>query len=458
MQFSSSSGNHNTHHEDAPLLLGGIHRRSNNNNIRSPQSPPVPRRQTHNSNYHSAFRDTGNSAMSYSQNTPQHLGNGNYSSTTRRRPRDSTDDDAYKYCSPVNNNHHDTTNHPTHSEFADDDSQKDKQHNWSNRMRQVLNQQMQQQAYKVIPPEADETTYEDVYNDAPWKWTFGTTEDDGVWMNTTDRAGFIMAATVWVLLVYSMATMGVLCQSGHLPITLACLYCTIATLALASHAKTCFTDPGAVASSAVPLVTKGVKFHAMCSLCQSYKPTTAHHSRICNRCITRMDHHCPWMNNCVGAGNLKHFTLFLVYTWIASGLALGIFLANYFFCENEHCQFRTLEIQLVRAMSVIGLSAWMFTSSMLMSVLYGMLTGVGTIDRLKKKASNTWHLSDEEPIPWPDVFGSGPWYTWVVPTDPFFPDYDRVMGYATTQRLLREQTMDNEKRRHYLDHRNQENV
>ena len=67
------------------------------------------------------------------------------------------------------------------------------------------------------------------------------------------------------------------------------------------------------------------------------------------------------------------------------------------------------------------------------------MTGIGTIDRLKKKATNTMEDSDEEQIPLKDVFGIGPFYTWPFPVDPIFEDYDRVMGYSTPQRLLREQ-------------------
>lgn len=74
-----------------------------------------------------------------------------------------------------------------------------------------------------------------------------------------------------------------------------------------------------------------------------------------------------------------------------------------------------------------------------MNVCYGLMTGIGTIDRLKKKATSTMEDSDEEQIPLKDVFGVGPYYLWMVPTDPIFEDYDRVMGYSTPQRLLREQ-------------------
>lgn len=54
-------------------------------------------------------------------------------------------------------------------------------------------------------------------------------------------------------------------------------------------------------------------------------------------------------------------------------------------------------------MTLLAIGAFLFTSSMLMNVCYGVMTGIGTIDRLKKKATNTMAQSDEEPINLVDV-------------------------------------------------------
>jgi palmitoyltransferase len=40
------------------------------------------------------------------------------------------------------------------------------------------------------------------------------------------------------------------------------------------------------------------KIFKFCQKCNIYKPFRAHHCSVCNRCVLKMDHHCPWINNC----------------------------------------------------------------------------------------------------------------------------------------------------------------
>lgn len=290
--------------------------------------------------------------------------------------------------------------------------------------------------------------YRDNFNDQPYSCNFGTEEENGIWMNTSDKAGTIMAFIVWILLAYSAWTFTALARSGGIPCYLAVVYVILCCMALASHAKTTFTDPGSVPQAAVPNERMRREMGtpdqplSMCSQCQTFKPPFSHHCRICNRCVSRMDHHCPWMNNCVGAGNLKHFILFLLYTWTCSVFSLLLLGWNYFMCANEDCTFNVVLTQLVRAVTVLSIGALLFTSSMIMNVTFGVMTGIGTIDRLKKKANGIIMDATEEPIPLKDVFGVGAYITWIFPIDPVFEDFDRVMGYSTPQRLLREEMRD----------------
>jgi hypothetical protein len=108
-------------------------------------------------------------------------------------------------------------------------------------------------------------------------------------------------------------------------------------------------------------------------------------------------------------------------------------------CADEDCTFNEVLTQLVRAVTVLSIGALLFTSSMIMNVTFGLMTGIGTIDRLKKKANNSIAEAIEDPIPLKDVFGIGAYWTWLIPIDPLFEDHDIVLGYSTPQRLLREE-------------------
>lgn len=54
-----------------------------------------------------------------------------------------------------------------------------------------------------------------------------------------------------------------------------------------------------------------------CKVCRAPKPPRAHHCRQCARCTLRMDHHCPWLANCVGHHNYAAFIRFLAAVDVA---------------------------------------------------------------------------------------------------------------------------------------------
>ncbi|XP_022995673.1 probable protein S-acyltransferase 14 [Cucurbita maxima] len=152
-----------------------------------------------------------------------------------------------------------------------------------------------------------------------------------------------------------------------------------------------------------------------CRKCNQFKPPRCHHCSVCGRCVLKMDHHCVWVVNCVGAKNYKHFLLFLFYTFLETSLVtlslLPYFLA--FFSDGDitgtpgslAAIFVTFILNLTFSLSVMGF---------LILHISLVAANTTTIEAYEKKTTPKWHFDLGRRKNFEQVFGMDKKY-WFIP-------------------------------------------
>lgn len=92
-------------------------------------------------------------------------------------------------------------------------------------------------------------------------------------------------------------------------------------LCYGSYFAACCVEPGQVHNKRETILAAlklfkydGVLFEKKktCSTCKIEKPARSKHCSMCGFCVQRFDHHCVWINQCVGLHNYKYFLSFLI--------------------------------------------------------------------------------------------------------------------------------------------------
>jgi len=260
---------------------------------------------------------------------------------------------------------------------------------------------------------------------------------------------FVTGLIAWCFLVFMLDILIPLLDSPDKAQHDYGLGCTIAfniifSLAMISFLRAVFTDPGYIPDSwsvhpddlesgertrLMPAVlqTQEKKHDGTVRICRKskpamYKPDRAHYCRVMQRCVLKMDHFCPWLNNCIGFYNHKFFVLFVAYMAMIT-VFMVVVMTPVFVNIVSNMEQITLDLKdqefhvsltyLMLCLLSVGLSAFFIFHA------YLVLFNYTTIEFLEKRGCqpppdhvNRYHLGPVGNVC--SVFGSNP-LTWWLP-------------------------------------------
>jgi len=217
-------------------------------------------------------------------------------------------------------------------------------------------------------------------------------------------------------------------------------------LAVWSYLQAHWSDPGMIPQrwqdfalslgDALPVAPARLEWQpgkaTWCKKCSIPRPERAHHCHICGICVLRMDHHCPYIFNCVGFNNHKQFILLVCYSSLACVIALMTSAPELVYCSAAvlhagHDSADRLETSEIIGFLIFGLLALFLTFLVTPMVPAHLMLAARNQTSIEGNYTNMPNPFDRgsSAANFAEVFGSyGP--DWFVPLRPARPLGDGV--------------------------------
>ena len=148
-----------------------------------------------------------------------------------------------------------------------------------------------------------------------------------------------------------------------------------------------------------------------CFSCYVVRPNRAHHCSSCKGCVLGEDHHCPWVNNCIGLFNKKFFFLFNFYSFISALYSIFICALYSIYKNYGNILDNAYLIIVIIFQLFFGLTISIFCFLMLKDMFDGWDAESSYIDYKNKKILEKSCFSDEIKKSFGNEFG----LNWFIP-------------------------------------------
>jgi len=161
----------------------------------------------------------------------------------------------------------------------------------------------------------------------------------------------------------------------------------------------CTSDPGYISVThkercdmIVTMTEQSLWKNNFCPTCLITRPIRSKHCSVCDKCVILFDHHCPWMNNCIGGKNNKIFVLYLMAMNFSVFL---VFLGCFFYWRSVCGQMNFAELisckPWVLILQIMCLFYTFFLGVMNCMHFYQILTATTTNERMNMYRYSHFH-------------------------------------------------------------------